>query len=285
MRIPAFLAAFVILAAFALAAEAPAPAAPEKQPAAQQETTPREAAPQAAPEHAWRPGFEAGAEVYNFRYVEPSIMRDHGVMYGPTAAYTWYHDALALRGEGRLAFGQVNYKSPFSGSMGDINDLALELRGLAGWELHAKEVTLTPYAGLAYRYLRDDADGKVTSTGDGGYLRESNYFYSPIGVAAMMPLAGKWSFGATVEYDLFWLGRQESDLSDVAPFYPSVTNHQDDGFGWRGSLRFVRHYEKHDLVLEPFIRYWHIGTSNISQGGYEPDNRTVEAGLMVAVTF
>jgi hypothetical protein len=276
MRNLTILAVLVFLAPLAWAADESAPATAP---------APVAAAQQPAVEHAWQPGAELGLEVYNFRYVEPRIMRDHGAMYGPTAAYTWYHDALALRGEGRLAFGQVDYKSPVSGTMSDISDVALELRGLAGWEFAPRRVAVTPYAGLAYRYLNDDASGKVTSIGAGGYERTSNYFYTPIGVASMMPLCDKWSFGATVEYDLFWLGRQGSELSDAAPEFPNVTNHQEDGFGWRGSVRFVRHFEKHDLVLEPFVRYWHIGASNISKDTLEPDNRTVEAGLMVGVTF
>jgi hypothetical protein len=38
-------------------------------------------------------------------------------------------------------------------------------------------------------------------------------------------------------------------------------------------------------VIEPFVRYWHINTSDVSYGGIEPDNRTVEAGLDVTVDF
>jgi len=234
---------------------------------------------------AWLPGLEAGLEIYHTKYTEPNVMKNSGMMYGVTGAYTWRCKPIVPRFEARLAFGEVDYTSHIAGTLDGIPDTAFETRGLLGHDFPVKTTTLTPYAGLAYRYLRDDSSGKVTSKSFYGYNREANYIYSPIGVATATPMGRGWTFGATAEYDLFWFGKQFSHLSDVSPSLPDVTNDQNDGFGWRGSLRFVKQFRRNSLVIEPFVRYWHIFTSEVSFGGIEPDNQTVEAGIDVGVTF
>jgi hypothetical protein len=128
--------------------------------------------------------------------------------------------------------------------------------------------------GAGYRYLNDDFSA-VTAA---GYERAANYFYSPLGIEALVTLNSVWQIGGSAEYDLFWCGRQKS-------FWGWATNDQHDGYGARGSLRLVRQGKKTNLILEPYVIYWDIKDSDVAFGIYEPRNRSTEAGMRVALQF
>jgi len=240
------------------------------------------------PRHAW----ELGTEIYYHTYREPDVMRENGMMYGLMGSYS-YHDNFMLKAEGRGSWGQVDYKN--SGTIDNINDYSFEFRGLGGYDFTASEkLILTPYFGIGYRYLNDDTSGKASSTGAAGYERESNYIYSPVGVEGIARFKDGWSLGASVEYDIFWWGRQLSHLSDVNSSYGDVKNDQNKGYGIRGSIKIQKSWEKLDFIFEPFVRYWNIAKSkdsNVTYSGtivgygYEPKNNTTEYGIKVGVSF
>lgn len=240
--------------------------------------------------HTW----ELGPEVSYIEYKEPDVMKEKGLMYGIVGSYT-YHDKLMLRAEGRFSYGQVDYSSPISGTVDDINDYILELRGLGGYDFPVSETSfLTPYAGIGYRYLNDDMSGKVFSTGARGYERESNYIYSPIGVKFIADLKNGWSTGATAEYDIFWWGKQISHFSDVDPGLNDPKNRQTSGYGLRGSIELQKKLQRVTFAIEPFIRYWNIEESRhedltwygikIGEAG-EPKNHSTEYGINLIVRF
>jgi len=236
--------------------------------------------------------MELGTEISYIKYDEPDVMEEKGVMWGMLGSYT-YHGNFMLRAEGRLSFGQVNYKN--SGTLDDIDDYMLEFRGLAGYDFPVLKATiLTPYIGVGYRYLNDDMFGMVTSTGALGYERESNYFYSPIGIETITELENGWSIGGTLEYDIFWKGIQKSHLSDAIAGVSDLENDQNDGYGLRGSVKFQKKGEGIDFVIEPFIRYWNIEKSEeqaityagvIFAYGYEPKNTSTEFGIKFIAKF
>lgn len=131
----------------------------------------------------------------------------------------------------------------------------------------------------------------TTSTGALGYERESNYFYSPVGLEFMTQVTNKWSFGTMLEYDHFWRGWQKSNLSGVNRNYNDLENTQDDGYGLRASLKALRHGENMDFIVEPFVRYWNIKQSDnkdityagtVIGFGYEPKNNSTEFGVLVS---
>ncbi len=248
--------------------------------------------------HAW----EAGTDVSSISYREPGVMRNSGIMYGLVGSYTYrgwlppspeHIDRVMLKIEIKGSYGQVDYRN--SGSLDNIDDFMFELRGLGGYDFSpTKTFTITPYIGIGYRYLLDDASGKVSSTGALGYKRESNYFYSPVGIETFVDLKHRWSLGVTAEYDIFWSGKQISHLSDVDSGYNDPENRQKHGYGVRGSFRLQRKLERLSIVIEPFIKYWNIGKSDnadvilngIKVGeGYEPKNNSTEIGLRLAVRF
>ncbi len=223
-----------------------------------------------------------GVETSYIKYREPGVMREQGMMYGVTGSYD-YHNKIMLKVEGRGSWGRVDYRN--SGAINNINDYILESRGLGGYDFSVLgRHTLTPYIGFGYRYLNDDMSQRVSSTGAWGYERESNYYYSPVGIEAIANLENNWSIGLTGEYDFFWLGKQVSHLSDV-PGYEDSKNRQSKGHGFRGSVKLQRSFEKVAFVLEPFIRYWGIKESKHTSQGYEPKNHSTEIGSKLTAQF
>jgi len=250
--------------------------------------------------HSW----ELGSEISYIEYKEPDVMEEDGVMYGLTGSYTYRgwlppspseFNKVMLRIEGRAAFGEVDYTSPGSGEMENIDDYILEFRVLPGYDISLSETyTVTPYLGFGWRYLNDDTSDMVTTTGARGYERESQYIYTPIGMEIVNNLKRGWSLGGILEYDHFWIGRQRSHLSDAVAGYNDLTNDQKRGSGWRGSVKIQKKGKTIDLIIEPFIRYWNIKKSEDSNltysgilvgYGYEPKNNSTEYGVKVAAKF
>ncbi len=237
---------------------------------------------------------ELGTEIAHITYKEPGVMKEKGMMYGIVGSYA-YHDNVMLKAEGNFSYGQVKYDGGLSDgtpyTTDGIDDYLLELRGLVGYDFSIGEsMIFTPYVGLGYRYLYDRL-GKDPY----GYDRESNYLYSPIGIAATIPLRKGWSIGPTVEYDIFLHGWQVSHFEDLNPIYDTVVNDQKKGYGIRGSLKIQKKAKKLDFLIEPFVRYWNIKQSETSAitilgtyvvgYGWEPKNNSTEIGCKLAVHF
>lgn len=239
--------------------------------------------------------WELSPEIYHVKYEEPGIMQNEGVMYGAHGSLV-SHRWWMLKVEGRIAAGQVDYTSAESGTLNGVDDLTYETRFVGGPDLKfsAGKVAVTPFAGIAYRYLKNDSAGRVTSTGHRGYERESEYFYTPVGAEIAIEGRGEWSFGAVAEYEFFWSGKQTSHLSDAVESLNDVENSQDSGYGTRFSLRAIKKGEKFDILIEPFLRWWKIDESDLANVtyagvlvgyGYEPSNKTTEIGGKVGVLF
>lgn len=249
--------------------------------------------------------LEIGPAFFYSKYEEPSVMKTWGFMSGLTASLS-YSGKIKLRTEAEAVFGQVEYKSRNTGTAHDENNFQIEPRFLVGYDLRRDiafsegiRYTFAPYLGLGYRYLNNDASGKITTTGYKGYGRESRYIYSPLGFELDCrlkdnPSGGERCLGFTCEYDLFWRGKQISRLSDADPGFNDIRNAQRKGYGLRGSVRFKSKMKKADILCEPFFRYWNIRKSReanvyysgtIWGYGWEPKNNTVEIGSRFVLTF
>jgi len=227
------------------------------------------------------PRWEFAPEVSYFRYVEPGIMKDSGVLYGVAGSHTRYRQDKLLRVEAGLAFGYVDYEgalidgTPYT--MKGCRDFLLNLRALCGRLGQTGGWDRQLYAGLGYRALIDD------STQDpAGYVRMSNYFYAPLGLKVYHNLAGGWQVALGGELDLLLLGVQISDVSEDG----TVTNVQWPGFGVRASVEVRRRTLATDLALAPFVQYWWVEESSTSSDGwYEPRNNTLQYGVSLIWRF
>lgn len=239
-------------------------------------------------------------EINYFTYKEDQ-MKETGFLYGLSGAYTYRGEAFAeslsqamFKVEGRIIFGRVDYDGHlFDGNaykIDNVRDILSEFRGLAGYDFTIfSDTTVTPFIGLGFRYLKDDL-----SKDNAGYRRISNYLYTPIGFETNTPISDGWSAGLNMEYDIFWLGRQMTYLSDLDPRYSDVTNDQSDGYGFKASIKIRKAKDDKNYLFEPYVSYWNIDDSDlttvkysgtVTATVYEPKNTATEIGMKVGVEF
>ena len=244
-----------------------------------------------------RIAYDIGPELYSFKYKEPGYMEEEGIFYGAAFGAT-YRDwvsgssrqavsdnKIMVRGEGRFAFGQVDYDGALMDgtplTISNIDDFTLEGRLLLGPEWLIENTLDTLYAGIGYRYLNDDS-----SSHPAGYERESNYYYVPIGFQIDAGLQAGWSWAGGIEYDYFLWGLQRSHI-----FTTIIENEQDSGYGYRASIKLQKKSKDVNFVIEPFFRYWDIDDSEfeyntlLGAGGLEPANETTEYGVQLFWMF
>lgn len=252
--------------------------------------------------------FAIAPETSYIRYREPSLgVKEQGDMYGINASYTYrpkpgsylnseISDMYRL--EGRFSYGKVKYigsladGTPFN--FNGIADYMVEIRGLIGKDLNLPKVstTLTPYWGLGYRSLFDS----LRESGPSGYNRWIQYFYLPVGGEIMTQLTHGWAIGADAEYDFLIHGNVTSYLGEAG--LGDSQNAQRHGFGVKGSFKLIKKWDRFNLILEPYIRYWHIRNSEteaskpfLFQGQYyvvigdEPNNNSTEIGAKIGIEF
>ncbi|MBN1493402.1 MAG: hypothetical protein JW938_04580 [Candidatus Omnitrophica bacterium] len=238
--------------------------------------------------------FEVGPEMFFMHYKEPGLMKNEGMMYGGVINYQ-YRNTVMIGLENRFAGGAVDYESHNTGSSDNNGDFLYEGRLLLGADLKAEKFAVIPFIGFGYRYLYDDSSGSQTTTGAGGYQRESNYFYSPLGMAIEYYLNEEWTLDLKGEYDLFWGGVQRSLLGDALAGHPTVYNDQDfvDGSGFKLSGGVACRIKKIIVKLTAFYHYWRIGDSDTDSVFWnganrtyiEPRNRSQELGGRLSVLF
>ena len=233
-----------------------------------------------------QPGWEVGGQLSDYRYEEPSLgVKIWGGRVGVTGAYTytgagqWF-----FKVDGRYAYGSLKYQG--AGTLDSVPDSILETRGVFGKDYFPRsDVSLSPFAGLGYRYLYNDGRG-YTSTGAVGYRRYSHYAYVPVGVTVRMKAGDQWVIAPTLEYDAFLGGKQYSRLTDTGIGYSDASNSQHDGRGYRAYLMV----EKGHWSFGPWLHYWNIKDSDVvpiglGRTGMEPANWTREYGLELRYRF
>ncbi len=252
---------------------------------------------------------ELGAEIFDYTYREEGFMKLDGSMVGVYGVYTHrFHENDPVNSLGEIFSGverlnvlrldsrysrgsDIKYRSEGSGEKEDETHFAHETRVVVGadYPISGKDVTLTPYAGLGYRYLKDDNGGQQTTTGHWSYDRESKYVYIPLGIDIARTFERGWKTVVNLEYDIFVDGTQESHLGDVPGYSETLSNDQNKGYGYRGSIKVIKETPSVNFVVEPFTRYWHIKDSDagctVDLCGLEPNNRTWEFGLKTGIQF
>ena len=183
-----------------------------------------------------RPGWEIGGQLSDYRYEEPGPgVKIWGPRVGVTGAYTYTGAShWFLKVDGRYSYGSLKYEG--SGTQDSVPDWILETRAVLGKDfLPRSGVSLSPFAGLGYRYLYNDLRG-TTSTGALGYQRYSQYFYAPLGLTSRFHVNGQWVIAPTIEYDYFIKGRQKTQFTDLGQGFADANNKQDKGYGYRLSV-------------------------------------------------
>ena len=114
-----------------------------------------------------RPGWELGAHLSRYKYEEPGLMSLDGPRGDVSGAFTvTTRSRFFLRVDLRVSRGILDYEG--SGTLEDVPDWLVEARALYGRDLPlGSRVSLSPYFGLGFRYLKNDLRG-TTSTGAAG---------------------------------------------------------------------------------------------------------------------
>ena len=247
------------------------------------------------------PSWEIAPEISHYTYREPGVMKNEGTFYSIVGSYTQRRPRAGdpaksdvdtktsaawstAKIEARLGFGDVDYDGSYMNGTplktDGNDDFLLDARVMWGIEWQPGTIFDAFYAGVGYRYLSDDSCFQP-----GGYLRESNYVYIPMGSRADFDLMGGWALGLTGEIDLLLVGYQVSHLDDVDRRYPEVRNWQWPGCGLRGAVALQHKGRSVHVAVSPFVRYWWVAESHVSEGFYEPENNTCEYGLSAAIRF
>lgn len=236
--------------------------------------------------------FEVSPSFSHMKYDEyvknEAFVNEDGSAFGVYAALSyWDNKYIRLTIDTYLAHTEFNYSSSSGISNGNPNDL-FELRGLFGHDFyfgHAKRIT--PFIGAGYRRFADNSGGMLTNLGAVAYDRRSNYYYSPLGAEFSLYNRGPIELVLIAEYDYLWKGYQKSD--DVESKFFEI-NEQDEGYGYKIRLRFIKQARNNSkVVLEPFYNYWHVQDSSINCNPFvcvlEPLNKSQETGMRVGIIF
>ena len=240
------------------------------------------------------PEFDTG--ISTILYKEPKLMQESGTMYSLNCSLTErFNSDIFMREEIRYSYGLLNYDgSTWSGTpltITDIPDYLIELRWIFGNDIPSFGSSFfTPYLGFGYRFLSDNSQLR----GSGGYKREANYRYNPLGVEFTAPINKASSWGAVFEYDAFMWGRQMSYLSDADPTYHDSLNLQKSGSGYRVSLNYSFRPDMIEFEIRLFEIFWDIAQSepaDLTKNGvnigyvYEPKNISTEIGLSLCMKY
>jgi hypothetical protein len=260
--------------------------------------------------------FDMGGEIFYYRYQEPSYVtmygntepdvKIRGPMYGGFIDYTYRPSAPNLLNNflTSVYFLQARYATSSdleyigSGIAKGKHDDVDEFRGLIGKDFFiGRDTLVTPYFGFGYRYLFDHGDDEITSSRGYMYDRKSHYYYLPLGANVAFDMPKNWEIDLNAEYDIFIEGWQKTYLTDGNQFgwdNTDLANRQDNGYGIRGSIKFLKKGSLVDFYVEPYIRYWNIEQSkgelisidNAAPLIYgEPANNTVEVGTKFGIQF
>ena len=188
--------------------------------------------------------------------------------------------------DAHLNYSNVNYKG--SGMANNIHDFMAEPRFWVGKDFRFSQSRITPYLGFGYRHLYDNF-GRI----EGGYDRTSHYLYVPVGFELAFPALNQWHALFNPEFDIFIHGWQDSKLAQADIRLPNFTNHQNSGYGARGSIKLWKQFNNFTFSITPYVRYWNIRQSEtvtkqkdlIIVTAEEPANNSLEIGSKFGVIF
>lgn len=251
------------------------------------------------------PKLELGTTASLMMYAE-ELMKEKGAMTNVFIRKTHYTDNFMFQGEAKFGYGRVDYDGQTQDGayleIKDVEDSLIEFRGLIGYQFR-KFITESGdkkmkqrsfiFSGFGYRYLSDDL-----SVVTGGYLRESNYLYLPLGMGMTAINILKEKINDTIhmkfEYDYLLEGLQISHFSDIDPGLSNIENVQRKGHGFKTYLDRIFYLENVKIGPMFSISFWIISDSETAQilySGYpigygiEPENASLQVELGFVVGF
>ncbi|CAK9254175.1 unnamed protein product [Sphagnum jensenii] len=116
-----------------------------------------------------------------------------------------------------------------------------------------KNMTLSPYTGIGYRFKSDDSEEVKCNDGDIlGFYRKSNYVYVPLGASAEYKLNDTWSLSLKGEYDWIVKAWHYSRI----PTERHTTFKQPNGYGLKGETSVSYLYNKVKFSNEVYDTFY-----------------------------
>ena len=170
---------------------------------------------------------------------------------------------------------------------------------LVGKPISKGNYTITPYAGLGYRFLNNPENSDVAFD----YSRQVSYLYLPLILEIQKSTSQKHAWGISGEIDILLRGSVRADLSDASDNYNNLQFDQSVG----GAIKLGGFYNSRifglNVSVKPFVDAWLVDNSHTdvltydgtrvlvksadgSFGDYcEPANITMTAGLQLDIYF
>lgn len=235
--------------------------------------------------------YTLGAELNNYRYVEPGLIAHSGFMLGVFAEMTWTY-FLNLNGitSANIVWGELNY----DGSLCDVNTNICT-------DYQAKTIDVISRVTHRFVYLiKDDFNFFIgpgfrilidKGRGDGFYTRTGNYFFLPLGINFNYQ-----NFNFDFEYDFLLSGTMKSKLSEVNKTFGDVRHKQSVGSGHKITLnRKMDDLAVRTITASLYYESWNFADSDPEQllinnqpsGNFfiEPKNFTQVIGLQLGFLF
>ena len=238
--------------------------------------------------------LEIGAEYSFFSYEEHDIdgarlMNESGPMFGVRAQLI-HPSPLYWRINGSYRWGELEYDGATQGGMlltADTTNTLFDIEAVLGTDLIPDEpdAVIAFYSGLGFRRW----DNEIL--GPGGYPRQTDYIYLPVGLEFSGMLGSRGSWGVRGQLDLLVRGIVRSDFSEFSPETGVVKNTQTSGYGLNASLFLRIGFGRSSIIsVEPFIQYWQIDMSDVAvladgTGMVEPANSTTVYGIAVSLMW
>jgi len=246
--------------------------------------------------------FELGMTYYKFDYKEdvdpPLKSTEDGWLPGVYFGYTYNRpDGVYTKLFLEYSSGDVDYDGTTqSGTPVRFNDSAQELYRYE-WNIGytfsvSKTFSLTPFAGIGYRFWRR---GKSEIRASFVTLQEEyEWLYVPVGLRADVVLSRRLSLEPSAGVRLVFDGTMTVLYSDIYAVNNDPELDLGNKIGWWAELpvryRFAQHWS---FVVTPWYAYSAIGKSDeafVSDGQttlvvYEPSSRTHQYGLKFAIAL
>jgi hypothetical protein len=215
-------------------------------------------------------GVSAGVN----QYKEPGLMQLQGPELGLHASVTQWVAMPKAHFEADVLLGTQRYTSESSGSKDGVTNIETRWRVL--WPVFSDTPTNQGlFAGLAVHTLWNDMRGTTHFKGTtyGGYERSAAQLWLPV----------RWAIDDTWALEAGWLlyGRHTSKLSEASSSYADIVNTQHHGQYAQASVNVPL---ANGEAIKPFVRYTHLGDSNVvTMGGsdwIEPRSQRWQVGVV-----
>ncbi len=194
--------------------------------------------------------------------------------------YDWYTQT-----DLSVVLGNVDYDSAGTGSVTGQDNFILVLQNTIN---HCWSNTVCAGAGYGFRFLDNDSNLSVTSTGNFGYERENYLHYLPVTLSVNRSMKSKYINRIQLQGKWYYLldGNQISRYRQLG-CQSDMSNRQNSGYGIEITSRFYTNDRKWYYGISG--QHWHIDVSDTQQiscfggnhYGNEPENRTTMTSIII----